>query len=70
MDRIQAAGPYIFTEARPVGANTFKLYVRDGLSGRDRLLIDPDTLATAGSHVSLDYFQVSLDGRYVAATPR
>jgi prolyl oligopeptidase len=63
---VQAAGPFIFSQARPAGANTFKLYVRKGLHGADRLLIDPDTLATAGSHVSLDYFQVSPDGRYVA----
>jgi prolyl oligopeptidase len=63
---IQAAGPYIFTQVRPAGANTFKLYVREGLKGADRMLIDPDALATAGSHVSLDYFQVSPDGRYVA----
>ena len=63
---IQAAGPYIFSQARPAGANTFKLYVREGLHGADRLLIDPDALATAGTHVSLDYFQVSPDGRYTA----
>jgi prolyl oligopeptidase len=63
---IQAAGPYIFTQARPAGANTFKLYVREGLHGADRLLIDPDVLAAADTHVSLDYFQVSPDGRYVA----
>jgi len=63
---VQAAGPYVFTQARPAGANTFKLYVREGMHGADRLLIDPDLLATAGTHVSLDYFQVSPDGRYVA----
>ena len=63
---IQAAGPYIFSETRPAGANTFKLYVREGMHGADRLLIDPDALATAGSHVSLDYFQISPDGRYIA----
>ena len=28
-------GPYVFTELRPVGANTFKLYVREGI-GRHR----------------------------------
>jgi len=66
VSNIQAAGPYIFSQVRPAGANTFKLYVREGLHGRDRLLIDPDMLATEGSHVSLDYFQVSPDGRYIA----
>ena len=63
---VQAAGPYIFTQVRPAGANTFKLYVREGLAGRDRLLLDPDQEATTGSHVSLDYWQPSPDGRLVA----
>ena len=63
---LQAAGPYIFTELRPVGANTFKLYVREGAGGQDRLLIDPDALAAAGSHVSLDYWSASPDGKLVA----
>jgi prolyl oligopeptidase len=63
---IQAAGPYIFTQVRPAGANTFKLYVRSGMRGADRLLLDPDVLAGEGTHVSLDYFQVSPDGRYIA----
>jgi prolyl oligopeptidase len=63
---IQVAGPYIFTQLRPAGANTYKLYVREGLGGKDRLLIDPDVKATASTHYSLDYWQVSPDGRYVA----
>ena len=62
----QSAGPYLFTELRPVGANTFKLYVREGMSGQDRLLIDPDTLAAAGSHVSLDYWSASPNGKLIA----
>ena len=64
--QIQTAGPYIFTHLRPLGANTFKLYVREGVDGQDRLLVDPDTLATAGSHVSLDYWTASPDGKLVA----
>ena len=63
---IQAAGPYVFTQLRPAGANTYKLYVREGAGGQDRLLIDPDTQATAGTHYSLDYWQPSPDGKYVA----
>jgi prolyl oligopeptidase len=64
--QVQPAGPYLFTQLRPVGANTFKLYVREGLAGKDRLLIDPDTLATAGTHYSLDYWSASPDGALVA----
>jgi prolyl oligopeptidase len=63
---MQSAGPYIFTQVRPVGANTFKLYVREGLAGQDRMLIDPDTMATAGTHFSLDYWAASPDGKLVA----
>jgi len=66
VNALQPAGGLIFTEIRPAGANTFKLYVRDGLGGQDRLLFDPDTLATAGSHYSLDYWFASPDGRFVA----
>jgi prolyl oligopeptidase len=62
---IQAAGPYIFTEVRPAGANTFKLYVREGQGGSDRLLLDPDSRATATTHYSLDYWLASPDGRHV-----
>ena len=63
---VQAAGPYIFTQVRPLGANTLKLYVREGADGKDRLLIDPDSMATGTTHYSLDYWQTSPDGRYVA----
>jgi prolyl oligopeptidase len=63
---VQSAGPYIFTQVRPLGANTFKLFVREGVAGQDRLLIDPDTLASAGTHYSLDYWSASPDGKLVA----
>ncbi|HEX3699728.1 MAG TPA: prolyl oligopeptidase family serine peptidase [Phenylobacterium sp.] len=62
---IQAAGPYVFTEVRPAGANTFKLYVRQGRGGADRLLLDPDSRATASTHYSLDYWSASPDGTHV-----
>ncbi|HEV2532378.1 prolyl oligopeptidase family serine peptidase, partial [Phenylobacterium sp.] len=62
---VQAAGAYIFTEVRPPGANTFKLFVREGRSGKDRLLLDPDLRASASTHYSLDYWSASPDGRHV-----
>ncbi|HUZ11610.1 MAG TPA: prolyl oligopeptidase family serine peptidase [Caulobacteraceae bacterium] len=62
---VQVGGEAIFTEVRPVGANTFKLFVRDGLHGEDRLLVDPDTYAPAGSHASLDWWACSPDGAHV-----
>ncbi len=63
--QVQVAGPWVFTELRPAGANTFKLMVRDGIGGVDRLLIDPDTLAGGTTHFSIDYWQASPDGRLV-----
>ncbi|HVN01786.1 MAG TPA: prolyl oligopeptidase family serine peptidase [Caulobacteraceae bacterium] len=63
---VQPAGGMVFSQIRPVGANTLKLYVREGAHGADRLLYDPDTEAAAGSHFSLDYWVASPDGRYVA----
>ncbi len=62
---IQAAGPYVFTQVRPDGANTFKLYVRNGIAGADRLLLDPDAKATGTTHYSLDYWLASPDGSHV-----
>jgi prolyl oligopeptidase len=63
---VQPAGGMIFSEIRPAGANTFKLYVRQGMHGQDRLLFDPDTLASGAVHYSLDYWSASPDGSYVA----
>jgi prolyl oligopeptidase len=62
---VQIGGDYIFTEVRPAGANTYKLYVRKGLHGQDRVLIDPDVYAKAGSHASLDWWACSPSGEHV-----
>ena len=62
---VQVGGPYVFTQVRPAAANTFKLYVREGVNGRDRLLVDPDVYAQAGSHASLDWWACSPDGTHV-----
>jgi prolyl oligopeptidase len=62
---VQTGGTKIFTEVRPAGANTSKLFVRDGLAGADKKLIDPDKFAKAGSHASLDWWQTSPDGSHV-----
>lgn len=62
---LQRAGPYIFIERRPKGADTFKLYVRNGINGAERLLIDPDVEATGSTHFALDYWKASPDGTLV-----
>ena len=41
------------------------LYVRDGVSGPDRALVDPNALDRAGL-ITLDWYYPSPDGRYVA----
>lgn len=62
---VQQAGGKMFIEKRPVGASNFKLFVVEG--GVEKLLIDPETVKDAsGAHSSLDYWQPSPDGRYVA----
>ena len=44
-----------------------KLYVRDGLHGPEKLLIDPAALGKGGSaHYALDFYMPSWDGRYLA----
>jgi len=62
---VQTGGTKIFSEVRPAGANTSKLFVRDGLGGADKKLIDPDVFAKAGSHASLDWWAASPDGNHV-----
>ena len=39
---VQVAGPYVFIEKRPAGASNFRLYVRRGVRGADRLLVNPE----------------------------
>src|ERR1700722_7564665 len=58
---VQRAGDKLFFEQRPLGADNFKLFVRDG--SLVRTLIDPTTLTQAGAgHISLDWWRVSPDG--------
>src|SRR5215467_14459719 len=59
-------GHYFYYKTEP-GSDNRKLYVRDTLTAPERLLVDPEKLTTAdGKHYSIDYFQPSIDGKYVA----
>jgi prolyl oligopeptidase len=59
-------GRYFYLKAEP-GEDNRKLCVRDGANGAERVLVDPQKMTTAdGKHFSIDYFQPSLDGKYVA----
>jgi prolyl oligopeptidase len=59
-------GHYFYYKTEP-GSDNRKLFVRETLSSPERLLVDPEKMTTAdGKHYSIDYFQPSLDGVYVA----
>jgi prolyl oligopeptidase len=58
-------GHYFYFKTEP-GSDNRKLYVRDKLSSPERLLVDPEKIPAAdGKHFSIDYFQPSIDGKYV-----
>jgi prolyl oligopeptidase len=63
--RVQRAGGMTFIQQRPLGADNFKLFVRQGTGGPDRVLVDPIAMSSAKSHVSLDWWHASSDGKYV-----
>jgi prolyl oligopeptidase len=63
--RVQRASGLTFFTQRPLGADNFKLFVRQGAAGHDRVLVDPTKASGANSHVSLDWWRASPDGRYV-----
>ena len=66
INTIQVVGPYVFIEKRPAGANNFQLHVRDGFSGAERLLIDPDSRTRGDVHYAMNYWNASPDGSHVA----
>ncbi len=56
---------YFYFKLAP-GENDNKLYIREGLSGVERLLVDPEKLSTEGKRFSLSDYSVSKDGKYVS----
>ncbi len=63
---LQKCGAKLFYQVRPAGADNFKLAVRQGLAGAEKILLDPTTLkGEGGVHVSLDWWRASPDGRHV-----
>jgi prolyl oligopeptidase len=59
------AGHHYFYNRREGMQNQPILYVRDGLDGADRVLVDANQLAADGT-IALDWFQPSENGKYVA----
>jgi prolyl oligopeptidase len=65
VNAMQLGGPNVFIERRPAGANNYSLYVRTGMNGAERLLIDPETRTKGDVHYSVNYWNASPDGKYV-----
>jgi prolyl oligopeptidase len=63
--RIQRAAGLTFYQQRPLGADNSKLFVRHSQSGEARVLVDPTLISTKTSHMSLDWWRASPDGKYV-----
>jgi prolyl oligopeptidase len=59
------AGRHYFYTKREDMQNQPILYVRDGLNGTDRVLVDANQLAADGT-IALDWYQPSDNGKYVA----
>jgi prolyl oligopeptidase len=61
----QIAGKYYLYSRRTGTQNQPILYVREGLQGKDRVLVDVNGLSADGT-VALDWWYPSEDGKYVA----
>jgi len=61
----QIAGKYYFYTRREGMENQPVLYVREGIDGKDRVLVDANALAADGT-MALDWFEPSNNGKYVA----
>src|ERR1700722_20355380 len=59
---VQRAGGKLFFEQRPLGADNYKLFVRE--QGKVRTLVDPTALGqlAGAGHISLDWWSASPDG--------
>jgi prolyl oligopeptidase len=63
---VGAAGSRLFISKRAPTDDTWKLYVRDGAAGQERLLLDPDRYTTNGQHAQISFASPSQDGGRLA----
>jgi prolyl oligopeptidase len=61
----RVAGNWFFYTRRQGNQNQPILYVREGVNGKERVLVDPNTMSSEGV-VALDWWHISQDGKYVA----
>src|ERR1700688_3925693 len=59
------AGKYYFYTRREGMQNQPVLYVREGVDGKDRVLVDANQLAADGT-IALDWYEPSENGKYLA----
>jgi len=63
---IQRAGGLFFYYRRAPGENDWRIYVRQGLRGAERLLVTPEQFSSPDKRFSINGFSVSQDGRVVS----
>jgi prolyl oligopeptidase len=63
---IQRRGNLFFYNRRASNENDFRIYVREGLNGAERLLVDPDKIASDGKRRSINGFSLSQDGKFLS----
>ena len=64
---VQVNGDAIYFYKRLPDENIPKLYLREGVNGKDRLLVDPDVASgSKDAHAAIDWFAPSLDNKYLA----
>jgi prolyl oligopeptidase len=64
---VRMNGAWVYSLKQLTGENTPKLYVRDGLHGNDRLLVDPESMSEPeGTHNSITFYAPSPDNKYLA----
>jgi prolyl oligopeptidase len=61
----QIGGRFYFYTRREGMQNQPVLYVREGVNGKDRALVDANQLAADGT-IALDWYEASYNGKYVA----
>src|SRR6266545_860828 len=63
---IKRRGNLYFYNRRAPNENDFRVYIREGLNGAERLLVDPDKIANDGKRRSINGFSLSQDGKYLS----
>jgi len=63
---VRRRGNFWFYVRRAPSEQDFKLYVRENLTGAERLLVDPNNVLKDGKRYSLGGWNSSWDGRYVS----